>query len=288
VDSKDFRLLVALYGNARRSYRSLGQLVSLSAPAVRERLNRLEKRGILQGYWCYLDPSIFQREDLLLFFKGDFQREDAVKALTTPDVAFVAWKLDGGLTVQLWPRDQAHPAKDLAKAIGVKPSGQAFTESTHLKKPSAADWRIIDALIDDPRIPLLDLEAKTGLSPKTIRNHLELLIDEKVVFLMPRLGAMAESGELVYHLAVTGNASLSKLRELLGDAFLVGDAQEPPMKYLLCRATDLADVTRRTQILGKLSGISSVELTLNRELIPATGFVHTLVREKILEWENEH
>jgi DNA-binding Lrp family transcriptional regulator len=285
VDSKDFRILVALHENARQSYRSLGKTVSLSAPAVRERLNRLEKRGILQGYWCYPDPSIFGREDLMVFFKGDRQREDALKALATPDVAFVAWKLDGGLTVQAWPNNRSKPVQDLAKALGTEPSGEAFTETTGHGKLTAADWRIIDALIDQPTMPLRDLTKKTGLSPKTVRKHLNLLIRERAIFVMPRLGALADSGDLVYHLSVSGRVGFSELRRMLGDAHLVSEAQEPPMKYLLCRASDLADVTSRTQAVGRLPGVASVTVTLNRELFPATEFVHGLVREKIREWE---
>jgi DNA-binding Lrp family transcriptional regulator len=50
LDSRDFQLFVALYGNARQSYASLGRRVSLSAPAVRERLNRFKSKGILQGF----------------------------------------------------------------------------------------------------------------------------------------------------------------------------------------------------------------------------------------------
>ncbi len=49
-------------------------------------------------------------------------------------------------------------------------------------------------------------------------------------------------------------------------------AQEPPMKYLLCRASDLADVTRRTQTVSKLPDVVSVVITLNRELLVATEF----------------
>ena len=41
MDAKDFRLLVALHEDARASYRSLGRRVSLTAPAVRDRLARL-------------------------------------------------------------------------------------------------------------------------------------------------------------------------------------------------------------------------------------------------------
>src|SRR5207247_6442450 len=127
-DLKDFRLPVALHENARQSYRSLGKRVSLSAPAVRDRLKRLEDRGILQGYWLYVDPGVFDREDLMPFYKGDWKREDAIKALAADDVAFVTWKLDGGLSVQVWPHDRGKAVKNLTSALGDQPSGQSFTE----------------------------------------------------------------------------------------------------------------------------------------------------------------
>ena len=285
VDSKDFRLLVALHENARQSYRSLGQRVSLSAPAARDRLKRLENRGILQGYWLYVDPSAFDREELMLFYKGDWKREDALKALAADDVAFVTWKLDGGLSVQIWPHDRGKAVKGLTSVLGTRPSGQTFTEIQRKLEISPVDWRIIDALVDNPRMPFEALTEKTGLSPKTLRKHLQSLIRNETIFIMPWLGSLADSGEVVYHLAVTGKVSLSELRHTLGEAFLVGDTQQPPMKYLLCRASDLADVTSRTQAAKKIPGVESVEVTLNRELLVATDFVHSLVREKIREWE---
>jgi DNA-binding Lrp family transcriptional regulator len=288
VDSKDFRLLVALHENARQSYRSLGQRVSLSAPAVRDRLKRLEDHGILQGYWLYVDPAAFDRQDLMVFYRGDWKREDAFKALKVEDVAFVTLKLDGGLSVQTWPRDRSGPVKELTSLLGVRPLGQTRTEPQIKRKLSAADWRIMDTLVDDPTIPFEALTDKTGLSPKTVRKHLQSMIDDEIVFIMPRLGSLSDSGEVVYHLSVTGKARLSELREVLGEVFLVGDTQDPPMKYLLCRANDLADVTNRNRAAKKLPGVESVEVSLNRELLVAKDFFHSLIREKIQEWENTH
>src|SRR3989475_13214345 len=87
VDGKDFRLLVALHEDARASYRALGRRVSLSAPAVRDRLRRLEGRGIFQGYMISVDPSLLDRDELLVFFQGEWNREGARGALGVSDVA---------------------------------------------------------------------------------------------------------------------------------------------------------------------------------------------------------
>src|SRR5205807_3581233 len=61
-DLKDFRLLVELNENARRSFQALGWRVTLSAPAVRDRIRRLEERGVVQGYWVSIDPAVRSEE----------------------------------------------------------------------------------------------------------------------------------------------------------------------------------------------------------------------------------
>src|SRR2546426_155561 len=192
VDAKDFRLLVALHEDARASYRALGRRVSLSAPAVRDRLRRLEGRGIFQGYMISVDPSLLDRDELLVFFQGEWTREGAREALAVPDVAWVAWKLDGGLSVQTWPRDRARTVRELTARLGTKPSGQA-----------------------------------------------------------------------------------------LGAVFLINELQEPPTRFLLCRGIDLGDVTTRIARVGKLPGIASVNVSLNREIILSPDLLRHLVRERI-------
>src|SRR6266704_2345393 len=108
------------------------------------------------------------------------------------------------------------------------------------------------------------------------------MIREEVIYITPRLGALSGSGELIYHLMVDGKVAFSELRRTLGDAVLVNETKDPPMKYLLCRAHDLADVTSRTAQTSKLPGVNFVRVTLNREILVATEFVHSLVRARIV------
>src|SRR2546425_7505722 len=145
----------------------------------------------------------------------------------------------------------------------------------------------MDALVDDPLTSSEELVKKAGLSPKTIRKHLQLMIKDETIFIMPRLGSLAEPGDLVYHLTVTGTVGRDELRRVLGEALVVSETSEPPLKYLLCRADNLAEVTVRTQAVRKLSGVDSVEVTLNKELLVGKEFVHVLIRRKIREWGKE-
>jgi len=50
VDKTNWKLLKALEENARLTYAELGKLVHLSAPAVAERVRKLEEAGVITGY----------------------------------------------------------------------------------------------------------------------------------------------------------------------------------------------------------------------------------------------
>lgn len=56
LDEVGLCLLEALQENARLSYSELGRIAGLSAPAVGERVRRLEEAGVITGYHAVVDP----------------------------------------------------------------------------------------------------------------------------------------------------------------------------------------------------------------------------------------
>jgi len=57
LDSTSWQLLEALQEDARLSYTELGQRVGLSAPAVAERVRKMEDAGIIRGYHAEIDRA---------------------------------------------------------------------------------------------------------------------------------------------------------------------------------------------------------------------------------------
>src|SRR5690348_7310633 len=57
LDGKDWQLLEALQRDARLGYAELGRKVRLSAPAVAERVKRLEEAGVITGYRATINPK---------------------------------------------------------------------------------------------------------------------------------------------------------------------------------------------------------------------------------------
>jgi DNA-binding Lrp family transcriptional regulator len=59
MDEIDRKIVALLRSNARRSFHDIGQHVHLSAPAVKRRVDRLERDGVLLGYTAIVDPEAF-------------------------------------------------------------------------------------------------------------------------------------------------------------------------------------------------------------------------------------
>jgi Lrp/AsnC family transcriptional regulator, leucine-responsive regulatory protein len=56
IDQTDRRIIGELAGDGRVSFAELGRRVSLSSPAVAERVQRLERDGVITGYRAEIDP----------------------------------------------------------------------------------------------------------------------------------------------------------------------------------------------------------------------------------------
>ncbi|NMR20494.1 Lrp/AsnC family transcriptional regulator [Cellulomonas fimi] len=57
LDPLDAAIVRELAVDARASYAEIGSVVSLSAPAVKRRVDRLRERGIIRGFTVRLDPG---------------------------------------------------------------------------------------------------------------------------------------------------------------------------------------------------------------------------------------
>src|SRR3954452_5061588 len=57
MDAVDQRIVAHLISDARASYAEIGSRVSLSAPAVKRRVERLRAGGVIKGFTTVIDPA---------------------------------------------------------------------------------------------------------------------------------------------------------------------------------------------------------------------------------------
>jgi DNA-binding Lrp family transcriptional regulator len=98
LDPADHQIVALLVENARRSYDDLGRHVSLSAPAVKRRVDRLRASGALRGFTAIVDHAAMgaQTEALVeLFYAPGTQLESVAETLRSHPEVVEAWSVTG-------------------------------------------------------------------------------------------------------------------------------------------------------------------------------------------------
>jgi len=83
IDDIDRQIIQHLRANARQTFGSIGEAVGLSAPAVKRRVDRLERDGVVLGYTAVVDHALLG-EPLEAFVELRFTgstRVDAIEGL---------------------------------------------------------------------------------------------------------------------------------------------------------------------------------------------------------------
>ncbi len=113
VDEYDLALLRALADDARQSQRSLARTIEMSAPAVADRLARLERSGVIRGYradidWAALGYPVVVY--LAVTAGPGMDISEIIKAISAipeaQDMSVVTGSMD--LLVRLRVRDHSH------------------------------------------------------------------------------------------------------------------------------------------------------------------------------------
>jgi len=118
MDEIDRTIVALLLENARRSYLGIGSVVHLSAPAVKRRVDRLERDGVLLGYTAVVDPKAFgwHAEAFVdLYCEGGMPAEAIKHAVERESGVVSAHTVAGEASALLHVR--AHDTKDLELAL---------------------------------------------------------------------------------------------------------------------------------------------------------------------------
>jgi DNA-binding Lrp family transcriptional regulator len=118
MDAIDRRIVTLLRENARRSFKDIGTHVHLSAPAVKRRVDRLERDGVIRGYTATIDPSAFgmHAEAFVdLFCDGRMPGEAIKRAVEKESAVVSAHTVAGGASAML--HVMAEDTRDLELAL---------------------------------------------------------------------------------------------------------------------------------------------------------------------------
>ncbi len=98
MDDVNRQILALLIEDARRSYDDIARRVSLSAPAVKRRIDRLRADGSIRGFSAVIDPEAFgwRTEALVeLFYAPGTQLSVVAASLAKHPQVVEAWSVTG-------------------------------------------------------------------------------------------------------------------------------------------------------------------------------------------------
>jgi DNA-binding Lrp family transcriptional regulator len=118
IDDTDKRIVALLRQNARRSFKDIGRHVHLSAPAVKRRVDRLERDGVIRGYTAVVDSHAYgwHAEAFVDLFCDGGMPGDAIKRAVEKEPGVVsAHTVAGEASAML--HVMAEDTKDLESAL---------------------------------------------------------------------------------------------------------------------------------------------------------------------------
>ena len=120
MDDIDRQIVALLRQDARRSFQSIGLRVSLSAPAVKRRVDRLEADGVIRGYTARVDPGRFGWNThalVALYCEGRMAASEVREAVERHPEVEAAYTVAGeaSAVVHVRARDTAHLEETLER-----------------------------------------------------------------------------------------------------------------------------------------------------------------------------
>ena len=147
MDEIDHRIVALLRENARRSFQDIGEHVSLSAPAVKRRVDRLEASGVIRGYAANVDPSAIGWDThafVELFCEGRMSGEEVSAAVAEYPEVEAAYTIAGAPSAILHLR--ASDTQHLEQALErIRETKGVIRTQTQVVLSTLFERRVIDA-----------------------------------------------------------------------------------------------------------------------------------------------
>ena len=214
LDLIDKKILRALDADARQSYARIGKQNRIAKETVQYRIRSLRERGVINGCYCIVDYAkigfMLGRFYLRLKNTPPEQEREIIASILSIRNLNVLNKIEGHyqFAIGIWARDAGEYRavwEDMKRRFGERIGLVHFSimteynEYTHdylyggrLRKKfgprddkkielDPPDYRILDCLSDDARMPLVDIARQVKLHPLTVRTRIRSMVKNGVI-----------------------------------------------------------------------------------------------------------
>ncbi|MHA2396527.1 MAG: Lrp/AsnC family transcriptional regulator, partial [Candidatus Thorarchaeota archaeon] len=174
MDELDRNILTDLERNCRISYQELSRKYGISANAIRRRILNLEESGVISGYSITLAPAMTGTDSLfgLLSTDGSQDEVEMVDAIGVSKHVLAAAAYSDGVYALVAEYNGPEELQELGTFLRTLDSVENAELHTFIRswgsemKLTKTHLRVLEPLLVDPRLPVVDIAQKTGLTAR--------------------------------------------------------------------------------------------------------------------------
>ena len=273
MDKLDVQILSNLLDNCRESDRQIGKKIGISGGAVKHRILKMQKNGIIENFTLRVEPPILGYSLFYVVITGQNQEDILEQARLVGEVYLIVPCVGGvtvcGIVVKENLEKKIELAKKLLKDIRVLSIFQAENNAIPTNF-TRTDLEIIEKLIKDPRAKIEDLAKSTKLSSKTVTRALEKFQKNDAILFTLVYDPVKLSGYIPYAIIVGVGANqeelLSKLEKKFSKSFLQKPFLAKNQIVLFMYSDDIYNVDQLVQKVRDTEDVLSADLFIPKKI----------------------
>jgi DNA-binding Lrp family transcriptional regulator len=288
MDLIDKGILSDLTNNCRITYQEMAGKYGISANAIRKRILKLEGLGVIYEYGVALSPAMIGADYVfgVLDTDGSQDEQEFVERIGENQYVGAASSYTGGiylLIAEFTSMDELHQISTYVRSLEGVERVELHTlviDKGNLVQLGRLQVRVLKYLDTDPRMPIVELAEKTGLTARRVRRIIQELVSGQGV----RFRALLELGaadSIPFIARIAWDDSKTSHDELLSwlnrsfqlplwEVFI--SASEPTF-FCLLTAGNLTEVDAITREIRRNPTVKSVRILVSiyHKYFPALG-----------------
>jgi len=298
MDELDKKILGDLGSNCRVSYQELSRRYGVSANAIRRRVLNLEESGEISGYSLLLSPAMIGVNRILGLLTADGSRDEVemMDEIGSHSGVIASAAYSNGIYALVGEYTTPEELLDLTsyfrkiESIEKTEVHQTIVPlGTHMDL-SRMHLRVLKPLLHEPRLSVVEVSRKSGLTARRVRRLLNQLEESGAI----RFQALLELGaanSIPFLARITWDERIANYQEIwdwIAKTYPISHwetyvSATEPVLYSLIAVEGLVEVNDVTRALRKYEKIQSVKTLISK----FHKFYPSITRQKLVEMIEE-
>ena len=286
MDNLDIKILSRLLNNCRESDRQIGIELGISGGAVRVRIQKMQKSGIIENFSLKVEPPVLGYSILYFVVSGEDIDEILEQLSLVGEPYFVVPCVGGitvcGIVIKEDVQQKIEIASKLMKDVRVLSIFEAENPgfSANITK---TDLEILSELSKDPRQKIEKIAKNTNFSTKTITRCIEKLSENEGIQFTLVYDPKKIEGYIPHAVLAWIDGDLKKTLENMNDEFSESYLQIPFIAknqiVLFMYSESIFEMDELTQKVRNIKNVKSADLFIPKKILFYTKWLKQTIAD---------